>query len=108
MPEHNPMSVMEQANALLHWRVNPDGKAMIRNLRFRDFRQAFAFMTNVAERADADDHHPEWSNVYNQVSILLTTHDVDGITEKDLDLAAAIDRCAQDFGGDPQILSGAS
>ena len=58
---------------------------------FRDFRQAFAFMTEVALLAEKADHHPEWSNVYNTVRITLTTHDAGGITAKDIALARQID-----------------
>jgi 4a-hydroxytetrahydrobiopterin dehydratase len=57
---------------------------------FSDFVEAFGFMSRVALLAEKRDHHPNWSNVYNRVSIDLTTHDAGGITERDLDLAAAI------------------
>ncbi len=59
---------------------------------FADFRQAFGFMTEVAILADKADHHPEWSNVYNRLRIVLTTHDAGGITRRDIDLARAIDQ----------------
>jgi len=60
---------------------------------FTDFNEAFAFMTRVAMLADKMDHHPEWSNVYNKVTIRLSTHDQGNIvTEKDRELAAAIDK----------------
>lgn len=68
-----------------------DGEALSRKLVFKDFKQAFAFMTDVAAKADELDHHPEWSNIYNQVSVRLTTHDVRGLTEKDITLARHID-----------------
>lgn len=67
---------------------------MSRKLIFKDFNKAFAFMTAVAAKADEMDHHPEWSNVYNQVSIHLTTHDAGGLTEKDITLARYIDAAA--------------
>ena len=63
-----------------------------RELRFRDFSEAFGFMTRVAMLAEARDHHPEWSNVYDRVVIDLQTHDAGGISQKDFDLAVAIDR----------------
>ena len=66
--------------------------ALHRELRFRDFSEAFAFMTRVAMFAEQHDHHPEWSNVYDRVIIDLRTHDADGITQRDFDLARAIDR----------------
>lgn len=64
-----------------------------RSFRFRDFSEAFAFMTRVALLAEKMDHHPYWINVYNSVEIRLSTHDAgDIITEKDHKLAAAIDK----------------
>ncbi|MBS1569936.1 MAG: 4a-hydroxytetrahydrobiopterin dehydratase [Bacteroidetes bacterium] len=63
-----------------------------RTFRFKDFSEAFAFMTRVAFEAEKQGHHPEWINVYNTVSILLSTHDAgDVVTEKDRKLASAID-----------------
>ena len=76
------------------WTLESDGKAMSRNFKFADFKQAFAFMTRVAAEADRMDHHPEWSNIYNTVSIRLTTHDSGGVTESDIRLAEEIDRAA--------------
>ncbi len=65
--------------------------ALVAELHFKDFVEAFAFMTEVAVLAEQLEHHPEWSNVYNRVSIRLTTHDAGNtITEKDRNLAAAI------------------
>lgn len=60
-----------------------------RSLRFDDFSRAFGFMCSLALVAQAKDHHPEWSNVYNRVVIDLSTHDAGGITELDFELAAA-------------------
>ena len=66
--------------------------ALVAELQFKDFVNAFAFMTEVAELAEQHQHHPEWSNVYNRVTIRLTTHDAGNtITEKDRNLADAID-----------------
>lgn len=62
-----------------------------RELRFRDFVEAFAFMTKVALIAEAMGHHPEWSNVWNRVTIALTTHDTGGLSDLDLELARRID-----------------
>ncbi len=71
------------------------GKAIFRRFVFKDFKEAFAFMTRVAALADEKDHHPEWFNVYNRVEITLTTHDADqpggGLTKRDFDLAKLID-----------------
>ena len=64
-----------------------------RTFKFEDFQEAFAFMTRVAFLAEAHNHHPNWSNVYNQVDIELTTHDAGNtVTEKDRKLAKAIDQ----------------
>lgn len=67
----------------------PDG--IRRQFVFTDFAQAFAFMTRVAIVAEKADHHPEWSNIYNRVDIVLTTHDAGGLSQRDIDLATAID-----------------
>lgn len=77
------------------WTVE-NGK-LCRNFRFKDFSEAFAFMTRVAFLAEKQNHHPDWSNVYNTVHIALNTHDAGGaVTEKDRKLAAAIDRLVED------------
>ena len=72
-------------SALPDWRLEA-GKLQ-RTFDFADFTQAFAFMTEVAREAELLDHHPEWSNVYNRVSVALVTHDAKGITELDFELA---------------------
>lgn len=74
-----------------------DGK-LHRTLKFKDFTQAFGFMTSVALIAESMDHHPEWFNVYSTVNIALRTHDVDGISDKDFALAQRIDETARIFG----------
>jgi 4a-hydroxytetrahydrobiopterin dehydratase len=71
------------------WMRNGDG--IERQYRFADFTAAFGFMARVALLAEKADHHPEWSNVYNKVSIRLTTHDAGGISVRDFALARAID-----------------
>lgn len=81
--------------ALPRWRTADDPRpAIVRELRFADFNAAFGFMTRVALMADKLDHHPEWSNVYNRVTVVLTTHDAGGLTDKDLTLARFIDDAA--------------
>ena len=62
--------------------------------KFADFNAAFGFMTRVALKADKMDHHPEWSNVYNKVEVVLTTHDASGVTHKDVALAKFMDEIA--------------
>lgn len=68
-----------------------DGEHLKRTIRFSDFSQAFGFMTRVALLAEAQDHHPEWFNVWNRVDIALTTHDAGGLSARDVTLARAID-----------------
>ena len=77
--------------ALPDWTHEPQRDALTRDFKFADFSQAFAFMSRVALLAEAADHHPEWSNVYNRVTILLTTHDADGLSQRDVAMATAID-----------------
>ena len=74
-----------------HWHLDPDRDAIARTLQFDDFTAAWAFMGRVAAIAERMDHHPEWSNTYNKVSILLTTHDAGGLTLRDTGMASAID-----------------
>ncbi|MGV6875677.1 4a-hydroxytetrahydrobiopterin dehydratase [Pseudochelatococcus sp. B33] len=93
-----PEQVDGLAQSLPQWHVVDDGKAIRRALKFRDFRQAFAFMTAIAAVADETDHHPDWSNSYNRVDISLTSHDAGGLSERDIRLAEAIDAAAARFG----------
>lgn len=72
-----------------------DGDVLRRELRFDDFVAAFAFMTGVALVAEKLFHHPEWSNVYDKVSIAITTHDSGGITDKDVEFARKVDALAK-------------
>ena len=72
-----------------------------RMFRFADFNQAFAFMTRVALKAEAMDHHPEWRNVYNRVEVVLTTHDAGGVTSLDVELAQFMVAVARQFGAGP-------
>lgn len=76
------------------WRAATGRDAIIRSLKFRDFAEAFGFMAEIALVAEKMDHHPEWSNVYNRVEVLLATHDAGGVTELDAALAKAIDAAA--------------
>ncbi len=73
------------------WRLLPDRDAIAREFKFKDFSAAWGFMARVALLAERHDHHPEWSNVYNRVSVTLTTHDAGGLSERDVELAQAID-----------------
>ena len=73
------------------WRLVEGREAITRKYQFVDFDAAFAFMTRVALLAAKTDHHPEWSNVYNKLDVTLATHDANGVTQKDIDLAMAMD-----------------
>jgi 4a-hydroxytetrahydrobiopterin dehydratase len=77
---------------LTGWTVDESGGRLSRSFRFADFSEAFGFMARVALLAEKAGHHPDWSNVYNRVEITLSTHDAGGMTQKDVDLAEAIDR----------------
>lgn len=77
---------------LPHWTMDGERDAIRRTFSFKDFVEAFGFMSKVALLAERADHHPEWSNVYNRVEILLTTHDAGGLSRRDIALAEAIDR----------------
>ena len=74
------------------WTLEEGGKALIRTLKFKDFSEAFAFLTRVAMHAEKVDHHPEFTNVWNRVDFRLTTHDTGGVTDRDVKLAGAINR----------------
>ena len=76
------------------WAEVADRDAIQRRFAFKDFNQAFAFMTRVALMAEKMDHHPEWFNVYNRVDVTLTTHDAGGVSEKDVALARFMDEIA--------------
>jgi 4a-hydroxytetrahydrobiopterin dehydratase len=79
------------ARSLPGWRIVEGRDAIARGFRFRDFSEAWGFMARVALLAESQDHHPEWSNVWNRVEITLTTHDAGGLSARDIRLAQAID-----------------
>ena len=79
------------ATALPAWSQVAGRDAISRSWKFRNFNQAWGFMSRVALLAEKADHHPEWSNVYNKVDIVLTTHDAGGLSARDIALAHAID-----------------
>ena len=81
----------EALDALDEWDFDEARDAITRTFTFADFSEAFAFMARVALLAEKADHHPEWSNVWNRVEILLTTHDAGGLSQRDVDMAEAID-----------------
>ncbi len=86
------IDALAQSHSL--WALEEDRGGITRALQFPDFNAAFGFMTRVALKADAMNHHPEWSNVYGSVSIRLSTHDVGGLSPLDAELATFIDSIA--------------
>jgi 4a-hydroxytetrahydrobiopterin dehydratase len=77
------------------WTVEEGGKALARSFRFKDFSEAFGFLTRVALHAEKADHHPEFTSVWNRVDFRLTSHDAGGVTDRDVALAQEINRLAQ-------------
>lgn len=94
------LSAAEREAALAElkgWSAVEGRDAIFRSFTFKTFNQAFAFMSRVALAAEKMDHHPEWFNVYNRVDITLSSHDVGGLSQRDIDLAKKIDRFAVPF-----------
>ena len=87
--------INSQLKNLLGWSLVDN--FLTRKFKFSDFNEAFTFMTAVAAIANEADHHPNWSNVYNQVDISLTTHDLGGVSQKDILLASAINELISNF-----------
>ena len=77
------------------WTLDAEGNALERTYRFKDFAEAFAFLTRVAAHAETVDHHPEFTSVWNRVDFRLTSHDSGGVTERDVALAKAIEKLVQ-------------
>jgi 4a-hydroxytetrahydrobiopterin dehydratase len=88
----------EELSRLPGWRFDAQRNCIERDFAFKDFAQAFGFMTQIALRAERLNHHPEWTNVYNKVRIRWTTHDAGGVTVKDVELALHCDQLAGDIG----------
>ena len=84
----------EALKALPGWRYEAERNGIARRFRFSGFGEAFAFMTRVALEAEKADHHPDWSNAWNRVDILLSTHSEGGVSEKDVALAHRIEAAA--------------
>ncbi len=97
VPELTPEEITALLAAHPDWASARDGKAITRTFQFKDFSQAWGFMSRVALLAETQDHHPEWFNVYNRVEVTLTTHDAGesgGLSARDAKMAAAIDGLA--------------
>src|SRR6202045_4464138 len=82
------------------WTETPGREAIARTFVFKDFNEAFGFMSRVALVAEKRDHHPEWRNVYKTVDVVLATHDAGGVTALDVELARAMDAIARQLGVD--------
>jgi 4a-hydroxytetrahydrobiopterin dehydratase len=80
------------------WMEVSGREAIARTFTFRDFNEAFGFMSRAALVAEKNDHHPEWRNVYRTVEVLLSTHDAGGVTQRDIDLAKAMNAIASQLG----------
>ena len=76
------------------WTLDKERPSLQKSFTFVDFNMAFGFMSRVALKAEKMNHHPEWFNVYNRVDVVLTTHDANGVTEKDVVLAEFMDEAA--------------
>lgn len=76
------------------WTLASGREAIQKTFKFKDFSEAFGFMTRAALAAESLNHHPEWSNVWNRVDVVLTTHDAGGLTQLDVELAKTMDRLA--------------
>ncbi len=85
-------------SALDGWSDDDERDAITKTFWFETFDAAFGFMTRVAIKAESMVHHPEWSNVYGRVDVLMTTHSAGGLTQLDVDLASFMDKAARDSG----------
>jgi len=97
MANHDGITDSERqslSSDLKDWSMVDGRDAISRQFVFRDFNEAFGFMTHIAMEAEKQDHHPEWSNVYRTVTIVLTSHDVKGLSRRDLALAKSINAIA--------------
>ena len=93
------LNAKDVAMRLEGWEQISGREAIERSFGFSDFKEAWAFMSAVALKAEQMDHHPEWSNVYNRVDVVLTTHDANGVTNKDLELGVYMDQLARQLVG---------
>ena len=74
-----------------NWQIENDFEKALKSFKFKDFTDAFSWMTSLSLIIENNDHHPEWKNVYNKLEVVLTTHDTGGLSEKDIILAKAMD-----------------
>ena len=89
----NDQQISDAVKELSNWtHRHTDHDAITKDFKFKTFSDAWAFMSRIALLAEKMDHHPEWSNVYNRVSITLTTHDAGGVSDRDIKMAKEIDK----------------
>jgi 4a-hydroxytetrahydrobiopterin dehydratase len=93
-PKLEQAAIESELAKLDGWTLRDDGLAILKSFKFSTFAEAFGFMTECAIVAEKLNHHPEWSNVYSRVKVCLTTHDSQGITERDFLLATAMQKAA--------------
>ena len=86
-----PAEITKSLSGVTGWEKIPDRDAIQKTFSFQDFSEAFSWMTRVALLAEKMDHHPEWSNIYNRVEVTLSSHDVDGLSQRDFALAKLMD-----------------
>jgi 4a-hydroxytetrahydrobiopterin dehydratase len=91
MKKLDPAARTAALKDLPRWQGATGRDAISRKFEFKDFNEAFAFMTRAALLAEKMDHHPEWSNVYNKVEVTLSTHDAGGVTDNDIAMAKAME-----------------
>ncbi len=101
MPKLKGAALQTQLERLPHWHFNPPRQAVERRFVFKDFNAAFGFMSRVALAAEQRNHHPEWSNVYNRVDLAFTTHEVGGLSLRDIDFALWVDELAAAIEAEP-------
>ena len=95
MKKLSPAARAAALKKLKGWKPVDGRDAIARSFRFENFNAAFAFMTRVALLAEKMDHHPEWFNVYDRLDVVLSTHDAGGVTQNDVDMAAAMNDYAR-------------
>ena len=93
MSAYSDAQVEEALDNLPGW--SQEGEAIVKSFEFDDFNAAIAFIQRAAGPIDEMDHHPEWTNVYNRVDIRLSSHDVGGVTDRDVQLARVLERVAE-------------
>lgn len=87
--------IIKTAKTLPHWAIATDEKSITRYFSFKDFNQAWAFMSECATYAEEINHHPEWLNVYNRITVTLTTHDSGGLSALDIKMATHMNTIAE-------------